>query len=64
VFEALIKYRRHSKSVLLAEMLSAKKAETSRDIPSRLFLIVSHEMLVLLPSPVVLRDYTLVILGP
>jgi hypothetical protein len=27
-------------------MLAAEKAETSRDIPSRLFLVVSAEMLV------------------
>jgi hypothetical protein len=45
-------------------MLAAKKAETSRDIPSRLFLVVSAEMLAFLPFPVALRDYTLVTLGP
>jgi hypothetical protein len=45
-------------------MLSAKKAETSREIPSRLFLVVSHEMLALLPFPVVLPDYTLITLDP
>jgi hypothetical protein len=51
-------------SVLLAVMLSAEKAETSRDIPSRLFLVVFAKMLALLPFPVVLRDNTLVTLGP
>jgi hypothetical protein len=45
-------------------MLAAEKAELSRDIPSRLFPVVSHEMLALLPIPVVLQDYTLVTLGP
>ena len=30
--------------VLLAVMLAAEKAELSRDIPSRLFLVVSAEM--------------------
>jgi hypothetical protein len=45
-------------------MLAAEKAETSRDILSRLFLVVSAEMLALLPLPVVLRDYTLVTLDP
>jgi hypothetical protein len=45
-------------------MLTAEKAETSRDIPSRLFLVVSAEMLALLPFPVALRDYTLVTLDP
>jgi hypothetical protein len=45
-------------------MLAAEKAELSREIPSRLFLVVSPEMLALLPFPVVLRDYTLVTLGP
>jgi hypothetical protein len=45
-------------------MLAAEKAELSREIPSRLFLVVSHEMLALLPFPVVLRDYTSVTLGP
>ena len=45
-------------------MLAAEMAETSREIPSRLFLVVSAEMLALLPFPVVLRDYTLVTLDP
>jgi hypothetical protein len=45
-------------------MLAVEKAETSRDIPSRLFLVVSAEMLALLPFPVVLRDFTLVTLEP
>jgi hypothetical protein len=45
-------------------MLAAEKAETSREIPSRLILVVSAEMLVLLPFPVVLQDYTLVTLDP
>jgi hypothetical protein len=45
-------------------MLAAEKAERSRDIPSRLFPVVSAEMLASLPSPVVLRDYTLVTLCP
>ena len=45
-------------------MLTAEKAETSRDIPSRLFLVVSAEMLAHLPFPVVLRDYTLFTLDP
>jgi hypothetical protein len=45
-------------------MLSAEKAELSRVIPSRLFLVVSAEMLTLLPFPVILREYTLVTLGP
>jgi hypothetical protein len=45
-------------------MLAAEKAETSREILSRLFLVVSHETLALLPLPVVLRDYTLVTPGP
>jgi hypothetical protein len=31
--------------------LAAEKAETSRDIPSRLFLVVSAEMVALLPFP-------------
>jgi hypothetical protein len=35
-------------------MLAAEKAETSREIPSRLFLVVFAEMLVLLSFPVVL----------
>jgi hypothetical protein len=48
---------------LLAVILAAEKAETSRDIPSRLFLVVSAEMLALLPFPVSLRDYTLVTLA-
>ena len=50
--------------VLLAVMLAAEKAELSREIPSRLFPVVSAEMLALLPFPVALRDYTLVTLGP
>jgi hypothetical protein len=50
--------------VPLAVMLAVEKAETSRDIPSRLFLVACHEMLPLLQFPVVLRDYTLVTLGP
>jgi hypothetical protein len=45
-------------------MLAAEKAETNRDIPSRLFLVDSAEMLALLPFPVGLRDYTLVTLDP
>jgi hypothetical protein len=45
-------------------MLAAEKAETSRDISSRLFLVVSAEMWALLPFPVSLRDYTLVTLDP
>jgi hypothetical protein len=45
-------------------MLAAEKAETSRGIPSRLFLVVSAEMLALLPFPMGLRDYTLVTLDP
>ena len=45
-------------------MLAAEMAETSREIPSRLFLVVSAETLTLLPFPVVLRDYTLVTLDP
>jgi len=45
-------------------MLAAEKAELSREIPSHLFLVVSAELLALLPSPVVLRDYTLVTPGP
>jgi len=45
-------------------MLAAKKAETSRDIPARFLPGRSYEMLALLPFPVVLRDYTLVTLGP
>jgi hypothetical protein len=45
-------------------MLAAEKAELSREIPSHLILIVSAELLALLPSPVVLRDYTLVTPGP
>jgi hypothetical protein len=45
-------------------MLAAETAETSRDIPSRLFLVVSAEMLALLPFPVVLREYTLVTHDP
>jgi hypothetical protein len=45
-------------------MLAAEKAELSREIPSRLFLVVSHEMLALLPFPGGLRDYTLVTLAP
>jgi hypothetical protein len=45
-------------------MLAAEKAETSREIPSLLFLVVFAEMLVLLPFPVILRDYTLVTLDP
>jgi hypothetical protein len=32
--------------------------------PPGLFLVVSAEMLVLLPFPVVLRDYTFVTIGP
>jgi hypothetical protein len=45
-------------------MFAAEKAETSRNIPSRLFLVISAEMLALLPFPVGLRDYTLVTLSP
>jgi hypothetical protein len=45
-------------------MLAAQKAELSREIPSRLFLVVSAEMLALLPFPGVLLDYTLVTLDP
>jgi hypothetical protein len=45
-------------------MLAAEKAELSREIPSRLFLVVSHEMRALLPFPVVLRNYTLITSGP
>jgi hypothetical protein len=52
------------RGVPLAGMLAAEKAELSREIPSRLLLVVSHEMLALLPFPVVLRDYTLVTPGP
>jgi hypothetical protein len=51
-------------SVLLAGMLAAEKAELSRDFPSRLFLVISAEMLALRTFPVVLRDYTLVTLAP
>jgi hypothetical protein len=40
--------------VLLAVMLAAEKAETSRGIPSRLFLVVFAEMVVFLPFPVAL----------
>jgi hypothetical protein len=36
--------------------LAAEKAETTRDIPSRLFLVVSAEMLTLLPFPVLLQN--------
>jgi hypothetical protein len=50
--------------VLLAVMLAAEKAETSREIPSRLFLVDFAEMLVLLPFPVGLRDDTPVTLDP
>jgi hypothetical protein len=34
------------------------------EYPPELFLVVSNEMLALLPFPAVLRDYTLVTLGP
>jgi hypothetical protein len=34
------------------------------EYPPGLFLVVFDEMLVLLPFPVVLRDYTLVATGP
>jgi hypothetical protein len=45
--------------VLLAVMLAAEKAKLSREIPSRLFLVVSAEMLALLPFPVVLQGVIL-----
>jgi hypothetical protein len=45
-------------------MLAASKAELSREIPTRLSLVVFAEMLTLLPFPVFLRDYTLVTLNP
>jgi hypothetical protein len=45
-------------------MLAADKAETSRDIPPRLFLVVFAKILILLPFPVVLRDYELATLDP
>ena len=45
-------------------MLAAEKAETSREIPSRLFLVVFPDLLALLLFPVVLLDDTLVMLGP
>ena len=45
-------------------MFATGKAETSRVIPSPLFLVVFTDLLALLPFPVVLRDYTLVTLDP
>jgi hypothetical protein len=45
-------------------MVTDEKAEMTREIPSRLFLVVFAEMLALLLLPVVLQDYTLVPLGP
>jgi hypothetical protein len=41
-----------------------ERLEPVEKIPPGLFLVVSAEMLVLLPFPVVLQDYTLVTLDP
>jgi hypothetical protein len=45
-------------------MLAAAKAEMTREILSRLSLVVFVEMLALLSFSVILRDDTLVNLGP
>jgi hypothetical protein len=45
-------------------MLAAEKAETSGDVPSRLFVVASAGLVALLAFPVGLRDYTLVTIDP
>jgi hypothetical protein len=62
--EELRRLKERAYPVLLAVMLAAEKAELSRDIPSRLFPVVSAEMLAILPFQVGLRDYTLVTPDP